>query len=84
MEIYLDNDFYNKQEPYKCSAGKYELIIEPFKDVEMGKVFNVYFRNTKFVALMNSYIVTNGDKIRFLKPVEYLRYKKGKINLCWS
>lgn len=84
MEIYLDNDFYNKQETYKCSTGKYELIIEPFKDVEMGKVFNVYFRNTKFVALMNSYIVTNKDKIRFLKPVEYLQYKKGVINLCWS
>ena len=84
MKIYLDNDFYNKQETYKCSAGKYELIIEPFKDVEMGAVFNVYFRNTKFVALMNSYIVTKGDKIRFLKPAEYLQYKKGKINLCWS
>lgn len=84
MEVYLDNDFYNKQEQYKCSVGKYELIAEPFKDVKMGEVFNVYFRNTKFVTLMNSYIVTNEDKIRFLKPVEYLQYKKGEINLCWS
>lgn len=82
MEIYLDQSFYDNKQIQEVIIDGKTLYVEPKEDEELGSIFYVYYRKVRFVVLLNSHIVCEGDKVRFLKERDYEQYKKGKLKLC--